>query len=354
MTGRNYAILSHTWEKNEVTFDQYQPSEVSRNRLPGYDKIKKACVQARSKPYNLKYIWIDTCCIDKRSSSELSEAINSMWHWYALSTLCIAYLADVPMSELAYRFPRSRWFTRGWTLQELIAPSDVTLFSKEWRPLGTKDSLRRDLSDAAGIPPQHLDAASALTCSTYEKMSFAAARTTTRVEDMAYCLLGLFGLTMPLLYGEGVRAFARLQAEIVQRTHDASFLAWVDLRDRARRPTSSFAPNAAVYSPLAHVRSTSEGDRRPYELTNVGLHIFLPVVRSVVAGLFYAVVGKTVEGRNTVYVAIPIRRRHLLGVKERVGAEMEECVEHYRADCSVIALSPRQMKEAENVCFYLN
>jgi hypothetical protein len=217
-----YAILSHTWGEGEITFTDIQnPNSLSTKNKAGYDKIVKTCGQAKSD--NFQYAWVDTCCINKSSSAELSEAINSMYQWYKESAVCYAYLADVVD---AARFTESRWFTRGWTLQELIAPMRVIFFDAKWHDIGTKDGLSYRISERTGIPRDILQMKSNFRISVAQKMSWASQRETTRVEDMAYCLLGIFDVNMPLLYGEGSRAFKRLQGEILRQSNDQSLLAW--------------------------------------------------------------------------------------------------------------------------------
>ncbi|KAI1145569.1 heterokaryon incompatibility protein-domain-containing protein [Nemania diffusa] len=178
----------------------------------GYKKAINCCLIARANGFD--YVWIDTCCIDKTSSAELSEAINSMYRWYEEADICYAYLADVPpKAGTGDEYRRSKWFTRGWTLQELIALSTVTFFNSEWQTVGDKLDLQQLISDITGIPCRL-------------KMFWAARRKTTRVEDIAYCLMGMFGIYMPMLYGEGERAFIRLQEEILKVTNDQSLFAW--------------------------------------------------------------------------------------------------------------------------------
>ena len=192
-------------------------------------KIREACAVARSNGY--RYIWIDSCCIDKSSSSELSEAINSMYEWYGRADVCYAYLADVPpgadhqAEDSAFR--KSRWFTRGWTLQELIAPRRVEFLSKDWAPVGSKHVLVRLVESVTKINSNallHLESLDKF--SVAQRLSWAANRETTRREDRAYSLLGIFDIHMPTLYGEGDRAFRRLQELIMQRVPDQSLFAW--------------------------------------------------------------------------------------------------------------------------------
>ncbi|TBU51377.1 hypothetical protein BD310DRAFT_942287 [Dichomitus squalens] len=192
-------------------------------------KIREACRVAREAGYD--YLWIDSCCIDKTSSSELTESINSMYLWYGRADLCYAYLADVPSGKdpRADRsaFRSSRWHRRGWTLQELIAPSGVTLLADDWTEIGTKHTLCDLIEEITGIPYLALLHTKSLDeFSVAQRLSWAAERETTREEDRAYSLLGIFNINMPTLYGEGSRAFRRLQEEIVRRIPDLSLFAW--------------------------------------------------------------------------------------------------------------------------------
>ncbi|KAF4957129.1 hypothetical protein FGADI_3349 [Fusarium gaditjirri] len=216
-----YAILSHTWESHqEVT---YQDSKLELSKLKtGYEKIRKTCELALGD--GLEYVWIDTCCIDKSSSAELTEAINSMFLWYQEASVCYVYLVD--------KFEGStlgdcRWFTRGWTLQELIAPKSMSFFNNSWDCIGTKNSLMSQLTVITPIDPDILRHNAPISSACIAKrLSWAAGRKTTRVEDMAYCLLGICNINMPMLYGEGKIAFRRLQEEIIRSTYDLSLLAW--------------------------------------------------------------------------------------------------------------------------------
>ncbi|OCL00979.1 beta transducin-like protein HET-D2Y, partial [Cenococcum geophilum 1.58] len=218
-----YGVLSHTWgaDEEEVTFRDL--IDGTGKTKAGYRKICFCGKQAAKD--DLQYFWVDTCCIDKSSSAELSEAINSMFRWYQDAAKCYVYLSDVSVStsdgdnEFSRRwkpaFKKSRWFTRGWTLQELIAPASVEFFSKEETQLGDKQSLEQTLHEITGIAIQVLRGNSISYPPVDERMSWAARRETKREEDAAYCLLGIFDIHMPLLYGEGrKKAFARLQKEI--------------------------------------------------------------------------------------------------------------------------------------------
>ncbi|PMD36321.1 hypothetical protein L207DRAFT_392738, partial [Hyaloscypha variabilis F] len=210
-----YAILSHTWEAEEVYFQDIKDG--SGKSKCGYSKIQFCSNQAKHD--GLTYFWVDTCCIDKSSSAVLTEAINSMFRWYRQATKCYVYLADVsteptePPWELAFR--NSRWFTRGWTLQELLAPGSVEFFSREGDLLGNKTSLEQQIHTITNIPVEALRGNRLFDLLVSERLAWMERRETTREEDMAYALLGLFGVQMPLIYGEGrERALKRLMNEI--------------------------------------------------------------------------------------------------------------------------------------------
>jgi len=217
----SYAILSHTWEADdqEVTFHDLTNALGTGKR--GYRKIQFCSEQAKKD--GLQYFWVDSCCIDKSSSAELSQAINSMFHWYKNAANCYVYLSDVSTGEASCSskliwepaFKQSRWFTRGWTLQELLAPRSVEFFSRDGEQLGTKDSLEQQIHETTGIAIEALQGHYLSQFSYNERKSWAKNRETTIEEDEAYCLLGIFDVNLSLIYGEGKeRAFRRLQAEI--------------------------------------------------------------------------------------------------------------------------------------------
>lgn len=285
-----YVILSHTWGFHEVSFDNIIHTGYTPGRC---NKIDGCCTEARR--WDVSYVWIDTCCIDKGSSAELSEAINSMFVWYRRAVVCLAYLSDVPGREeetekqndekiertqvkesgeriqlgtkcdtQSFRtsqtqvlwewdaetdraFREARWFTRGWTLQELLAPVQVLFFNSSWQCLGIRAKIKRALYDQ--MPYKKFTSSSFRSlshileeittidvlylvgawdierASIAQRMSWATNRRTTREEDLAYCLLGIFGINMPLLYGEGSKAFLRLQDEIIKMSNDQTLLA---------------------------------------------------------------------------------------------------------------------------------
>ena len=222
-----YAILSHTWasDDEEVTFKDL--AEGSRNTKAGYGKIQFCAEQAARD--GLQHFWVDTCCIDKSNNTELSEAINSMFRWYRNAARCYVYLSDVSTTDHNYdnlslqsweaSFRKSRWFTRGWTLQELIAPPLVEFFSLEGKRLGDKKSLEGQVQEITGIAVRALQGTPLSEFSITERMSWAENRETKREEDRAYSLLGIFDIHIPLLYGEGIKsAFSRLEEGIDKRS----------------------------------------------------------------------------------------------------------------------------------------
>ncbi|KAI0329523.1 HET-domain-containing protein [Cubamyces sp. BRFM 1775] len=267
--GIRYAILSHVWDpageqsygalvvlwreaeraskergkattsgsrSSEATATNSTPARPSILNHPDLSpKIRNACKVARQHGYD--FIWIDSCCINKESSAELSEAINSMYAWYRKADVCYAFLEDVPdvsfaspgvlSGEADFRFTHSRWHTRGWTLQELIAPKRVVFLSHNWSIIGSKLFLATTLHRATGVDVAILTGEAALeSISVARRMSWASTRQTTRIEDQAYSLMGIFGVYMPTIYGEGQNAFLRLQQEIIKSTPDQSIFAW--------------------------------------------------------------------------------------------------------------------------------
>jgi hypothetical protein len=283
----HYAILSHTWNEEEVTYyDIANRAELARvSKKRGYKKLMGFCEEAARQGF--KWVWIDACCIDKTSSAELSEAINSMFFWYRDAVVCYVYLVDFIASsdpEFAVSGGRSRWFTRGWTLQELLAPENVVFYDHNWKDCGTKQSLAGIIANITKIDQRLLSGEARMNeYSVAQKMSWASLRETTRVEDMAYSLLGIFEINMPLLYGEGLKSFTRLQEEIIKSTTDQTVFAW-----RMRLDTGSeqnFSRGILASSPADFRNSgriVQAGSRIPqsssnYEITNRGLMIDMPV-----------------------------------------------------------------------------
>ena len=236
-----YAILSHTWslkDGEEVTLADFK-EPLRGSFKPGHRKLRFCASQAAQD--GLEYFWVDTCCIDRSNSAELSEAINSMFKWYSRATKCYVYLDDMTLrwpdgkqrvlsGECPLSFYQCRWFKRGWTLQELLAPKVVEFYDRDWYFIGTRSALAEELATYTSIPLEILITSGASRLHNFsvaQRMSWASARETRRREDLAYCLLGIFDVKLPVLYGEGKRAFLRLQHEIMNRTNDWSIFAWM-------------------------------------------------------------------------------------------------------------------------------
>ncbi|PMD63131.1 uncharacterized protein K444DRAFT_610007 [Hyaloscypha bicolor E] len=293
-----YAILSHRWGQEEVSLqewnrvqeiearmrtitthhafkaprhendyyheslrEQYYELEEEKaavRKKTGYSKIVSCIEMARNqkisrgeKVHSCSFVWIDTCCIDKTSNAELSEAINSMFRWYHNALVCLVYLADVPTNlgqdEMESKIRKSNWFERGWTLQELLAPRTVCFFDQGWKFLFNKEQKCALLENITHIDRNILRGFDMSRACTAKKMSWAASRTTTRKEDIAYCLLGIFDVNMPLLYGEGDKAFARLQEEIIRQSGDLSIFAWGYNSSGTHGIHGIFAPSPAYF-----------------------------------------------------------------------------------------------------------
>jgi hypothetical protein len=266
-----YAILSHRWGPDEITFNQINPTVPANATLSTDEaklsaaKIRNACAVAEHQ--GLSYLWIDSCCIDKSSSEELREALNSMFAYYHNAAICYTYLSDVSRSltgagmfksDLKDRRKdgehlHSEWFKRGWTLQELLAPQKMVFYDKQWQPMGTRNDLAAIVGNAANINSDYLsDAASERLkfreASAATKMSWMAGRMTTRPEDIAYSLLGIFDVNMIPQYGEGIKAFARFQDVLMtdSASFDESLFAWALPANRElrcyRKKTQSGTP----------------------------------------------------------------------------------------------------------------
>ncbi|KAI1126278.1 heterokaryon incompatibility protein-domain-containing protein [Nemania abortiva] len=263
-----YAILSHTWGDDEVTFRDIRSKPIQAlASKKGYTKIAHTCRLAQDN--NLDYVWVDTCCINKSSSAELSESINSMFRWYENAFICYVFLSDyVPGVE----FRDCRWWTRGWTLQELLAPKQLVFYDAKWKYVGSKISLIEEISRITGIERTVLfDKREMFLCSVSQRMSWAAFRETTRVEDEAYCLLGIFDIHLSLIYGEGRKAFRRLQEEIIKRKADLTIFYWYTPRnDMDAQYTSLFAESPSAFR-LGTALKPSTSEFSEFLLTNKGV-----------------------------------------------------------------------------------
>ena len=298
------AIISHRWGEFELSFQKYEKqmkeqvkepnsyrdqferpgktSPASEAESEGFLKTARACLKAcgesdRSEadlfglPKDLKYIWMDTCCIDKQDSQEFQEAINSMFRWYSGAKVCYAYLPDVSMEEEGEHgyqaceidkvtekiiqprigsFESSDWFTRGWTLQELLAPTEMYFFDRYWRCLGSKKTLFTRIQETTNIDAQYLDGDISKAC-VATKMSWLARRETSVIEDMAYCMFGIFEINTYIRYSEKEVAFVRLQEEIIrQKPSDESIFAWKLRRKPSDESISAWKRREIVYGGL--------------------------------------------------------------------------------------------------------
>jgi hypothetical protein len=370
-----YVTLSHTWGKDEVSL---QDLEAGRNDGRNWTKIYRSSALARKLEY--KYIWIDTCCIDKTSSAELSEAINSMYQWYRRCGVCITYLEDVSpnLDEdedeyhstytasqlLSYKtFPKARWFKRGWTLQELIAPPNLHFYDSQWNKIGDKQDLLGDIQCITGIDADVLcDQRWLLRKSIARRMSWASKRETTRIEDIAYCLMGIFEINMPLLYGEGQRAFTCLQEEIMKRTYDHNLFAWNNwihtpeeaamvIRSGVRWPdgVGVLANHPMAFNGSADVIPCRWNSRSaPYATTNRGIQICLHVLPKTTPDGAHSFLGLLECHRGSNAIAIPL-------AQEFMSADGEPFDEYYRtANEGLIHLTDLESVEGQPQLVYLH
>jgi hypothetical protein len=254
-----------------------------------------------------------------------------MYDWYSKSSKCYAYLEDVldhyseenkDISEehLSATLRGCRWFTRGWTLQELLAPSNVIFFSRSWKTLGSKHTLAELISDITGISTTHLypnhGNMSISQPSIAVRMSWVSKRDTTRVEDLAYCMLGIFEINMPLLYGEGIQSFVRLQEEIIKKNHDQTIFCWewdpsvvpVDWGNILAPSPSLFTSATKIFRPYVNDFNDSF-EATPYTLTNLGLSIKLPFIHTTNPYYVCAVLDVTAGTNNNEKICIPLIRK---------------------------------------------
>lgn len=310
-----YAILSHRWGKHEPSSEEFRTGRAIKG--PGYKKVVNLCLLLRARSelkwsnqfkhdewsrQKLDWCWVDTCCVDKHSSAELSESVNSAWKWYSRAAICVVYLADVKTEgktskQVLEAFCSSSWWTRGWTLPELLAPQRLLLVDADWRVLGHKCNrtclcrydaswarnygprLNEVVSNVTSIPNIYLEHTETISsASIARRMSWAAHRVTSREEDAAYCLLGLFDVHMPIVYGEGDQAFLRLQEEIVKRTNDQSIFAWQARWSRAHW-AGLFARRPAHFKGLGDVECTGVMPIAPYTMTHNGVELRANVQR---------------------------------------------------------------------------
>ncbi|KAI5995965.1 hypothetical protein EDC04DRAFT_1200983 [Pisolithus marmoratus] len=247
-----YAMFSHRWGEGEpLLYDIDGQSIYDLSTKGGFGKLQAFCCTAYERDY--LWAWSDTCCIDKDSSAEFQEAIGSMFVWYRQSALTIAYLSDISGTG---SLGNSEWFSRGWTLQELLAPPIVLFYTENWSPYKnltssnhkTDVTVLEELERATGIDPQFLTNFSPGLENARSRLQWASLRRTTLPEDMAYSLFGIFNLYLPVLYGEYADgALGRLLAEIITRSRDISVLDWVG---EASSFNSCFPAHVASYQSL--------------------------------------------------------------------------------------------------------
>jgi hypothetical protein len=285
----SYAILSHRSGDEEVSYKEFRKSREAVKHRAGYKKIVDFCEISKQRDYRLA--WIDTCCIDKRSSAELSEVLNSMFEWYKYSRECYVWLEDY--SGNLDDLHKCTWFSRAWTLQEMLAPERVVFFTSDWQVIGHKiftkptisgrrrlDTISRAgiasiglnlvpwLAKASGIPETYLLGISVRRASVAARMSWASHRSATRAEDRAYSLMGLFDINMPMLYGEGDAAFRRLQGEIMRNNDDSSIFCI------NTRQFTLMARGPECFTNRGSVTKGCIQSAEPYSFTNRGLKLF--------------------------------------------------------------------------------
>jgi len=377
----NYAILSHTWGSDEVLYEHV--CDGSAHKHEAYSKVISAVRQAASDGF--EYIWIDSCCINRSSSAELSEALNSMYTWYQRASVCYALLEDVPektSGDFRARFAGSRWFTRGWTLQELLAPAHIELFGIDqtgaWTLLGDRVALQVQISEITSIEVDYLSGLKDVhDASIAKRMSWAAERETKREEDVAYCLLGLFSINMPMLYGEGPRAFLRLQEEIIKRSDDQSIFAW-SWRFNDEAETDCDAQSTIMKRLVHHTWITGHSKQgataigiehglladspsafrqshafvpcriirkrqTPYQMSNRGLSINLPLIHLSETNVFLALLEcRREDSKNDRFLGIFLKKTDA-GSDQYVRIRCEKLrVDLKPADCSRTDLFVRQ------------
>jgi hypothetical protein len=275
-----YAILSHTWgaDNSEVTIRDIKTG--SAKEKAGYHKIRR-CEQQAAK-HHISYFWVDTCCIDKTGSSELMEAINSMYRWYQEAKVCFAYLDDVPAEMVPSwsSMANARWFSRGWTLQELVASPNVEIYATDWTLIGTKKDSCNELSLITGIHTEALQGRPVESFSIAQRMSWASKRSTTRPEDIAYSLFGIFNVNMPILYGEGAKAFVRLQEVIMTDSDDQSLFAWTQPSTEPTTLHGLLADSPADFETSGTIIPVRGGKVNRFSTTNGGVRITLPMTFS--------------------------------------------------------------------------
>jgi hypothetical protein len=336
-----YIVLSHRWidkaeEGKEVQFDDmrffkelredpFWDQKVSVDKIVGACKAAKEWIKEEKKAGSqevgqsqqspIKHLWIDTCCIDQKNQGELSAAINSMHRWYKRARVCLVYLSDVNTPS---EFTASKWFARGWTLQELVAPRYVRFYDKNWRFIGTKETLQDDLQKRTMIDADVLAETKNLrNPSVGHRMSWFRGRETRVPEDNAYCLMGLFDVHMPTIYGEGLEsAFRRLQEEIIKYSDDHTIFAWKDTYHPAHEWDDSMQVDLLARSPRCFsdtgnfCHKPNRWNNKPYRMTNKGLSISVYLLQHRKRGndIFIATLDCPVAGQGNLYLGVYLKR----------------------------------------------
>ncbi|SCO30830.1 related to beta transducin-like protein [Fusarium fujikuroi] len=291
-----YAILSHTWisPKDEITYQDMKTrtEDIKKNvyKQKGWSKLKDYCDRACKDGW--EWAWMDTCCIDKTNPADTQEAIHAMFRWYQNAGVCYAYLSDVGFvspseatdldssmnnlrTAVRNEFIGAKWFTRGWTLQELLAPHYLIFVDRQWHHMGTRESWALEIEKASKIEARHLNAFNPtdfVSCSTAMRFSWASGRETTVEEDESYSLLSLFGISLPLIYGEGGRqAFNRLQRQLIHVYHDDSVFAWKSSQPDPKPGIGILARSVKDFWNASKVTAGQYGNA--YSMTNRGLEI---------------------------------------------------------------------------------
>lgn len=319
----SYLILSHRWQGAEVTLQDFVARDCQNTEGWTQGTRKVAQFVDYAKEQGSSYVWIDTVCIDKTSSTELQEAINSMYEWYERSEGCVVYLDDVKVRSedkpnaaasqyVKQRLIKSQWFTRGWTLQELLAPRVQIFVDKKWSVIGSRDELMDPITTITTIDRTCFgDRQAILREPVAKRMSWMSSRTTSRSEDLAYCMLGIFGINLTMLYGEGRKAFLRLQKEIIQEIEDDSIFIWQSERavdDGVPSTSSILAPDPACFKVCGQyqIENDSFFDRQPYRMTTRGLEIeHYENRKSLLYDRLLVVLNSKVDGKR---VCLPVVR----------------------------------------------
>ncbi|VUC22964.1 unnamed protein product [Clonostachys rosea] len=315
-----YAILSHTWisPKEEITYQDFKTKKEDIDngvyKQMGWAKVKDYCDRAAKDGW--EWAWMDTCCIDKTNPADTQEAINAMFRWYQKAGICYARLDDVDAYKsideaqltdverpedgdldettgfnsilnnkqahdaIGRSLVKSKWFTRGWTLQELLAPHYLVFLDQRWHRIGTRESWSAEIKEACRIEPEHLTTfkpTDFTTCSIAMRLSWASSRETTVEEDETYSLIGLFGISLPLIYGEGRwRAFNRLQRELILVYNDDSIFAWTSsqsiqgLSNPQKQVNGILAPSIREFKSASQIQCFGYHDHI-FSMTNRGL-----------------------------------------------------------------------------------